>query len=72
MADILSNEDKTAIANSHKRNLESDKYNLELSLIEENAVSSPNAGIIAELQAKLNQSVAKIAAIDAEIASLTE
>lgn len=72
MADILTNEDKLAIANSHKRNAETDKYNIELSLIEENAVSSPSAQIIAELEAKLTQSSAKLAALDAEIASLTE
>jgi hypothetical protein len=72
MADILTNEDKMAIANSHKRSLESDKYNLELSILEENAVSNPSAQIVAELQSKLNQSAAKIAALDAEIASLTE
>jgi hypothetical protein len=72
MAEVLTPSDKAAIATSRKRSLEIDKYNVDLALIEENAVSSPNADIIADLQAKLNESVAKIAAIDAEIASLTE
>ena len=72
MAEVLTTSDKAAIATGRKRSLEIDKYNIDLALIEENAVSSPNADIIADLQAKLNESVAKIAAIDAEIASLTE
>ena len=72
MAEVLTSSDKAAIATSRKRSLEIDKYNVDLALIEENAVSSPDADIIADLQAKLDQSVAKIAAIDAEIASLTE
>lgn len=72
MADILTNEDKLAIANSHKRNIETDKYNLELSLIEENAVSSPSAQIVLELESKITQASARLMALDAEIASLTE
>jgi len=72
MAEVLTSEDKLAIASGRKRSLEIDKYNIDLALLEENAVSSPSAEIIADLQSKLNQSVAKIAAIDAEINSLTE
>jgi len=72
MAEVLTSEDKLAIASGRKRSLEIDKYNIDLALLEENAVSSPSAEIIADLQSKLNQSVAKIAAIDVEIDSLTE
>lgn len=72
MTEILTPSEKSAIATSRKRSLEIDKYNVDLALIEENALSSPNAEIIADLQVKLNQSIAKITAIDAEIESLTE
>ena len=69
---ILSNEEKLAIAQQHKRNLEYNKYNLDLTLIEENAVSSPKADVIASLTTEINELTNKITAIDAEISSLTE
>lgn len=69
---ILSNDEKLAIAQQHKRNLEYNKYNLDLTLIEENAVSSPKADVIASLTTEINELTNKITAIDAEISSLTE
>ena len=72
MADILSNQDKVEIANAHKRQIEMNKWNLELSLVEENAISTPNTEVIANLNAQLADTTARLAAINEEIASLTE
>lgn len=66
----LSNEDKTSIINQHKRNVENSKYNLELSILEENAVSSPTQSTIDDLNAKIADLDAKLAVLDAELNSL--
>ena len=69
---LLTNEEKLSIANQHKKSLEYAKYNVEISLIEENAVTSPSEEITAALNGQLAELNKKIAAIDAEIASITE
>ena len=68
---ILSNEDKIAIINQHKRSVEYSKYGVELSIIEENAVASPNSQNISSLNNELTDLNNKLAALDAEIASLS-
>lgn len=68
---ILSNEDKIAIINQHKRSVEYSKYGVELSIIEENAVVSPNSQNISSLNNELTDLNNKLAALDAEIASLS-
>jgi len=67
---ILTTEEKTAVINQHKKNIEHSKYNLELSIIEENAVSSPSQSNIDDLNAKIADLDAKLDALDAELASL--
>jgi type I restriction-modification system DNA methylase subunit len=67
----LSNEDKIAIVNQHKRNIEYSKYNLQVSLIEENAISNPDQTAIADLNSKIAELDNKLDALDAEIASLS-
>jgi len=71
MADILTNEDKMAIANSHKRSLESDKYNLELS-IHANAESPVNAESVSAINARLTGLNAKRTVLAAEAAQFSE
>ena len=66
----LSNEDKIAIINQHKRSVEYSKYGVELSILEENAITSPNAQTITSLNNELSDLNSKIAALDAEIAAL--
>lgn len=67
----LSNEEKVGIAQQHLRNLQINRYNIELSLKEEQAVSKPSDKVIQDLT---DQSVTfdlRIAAINAEISSLS-
>jgi hypothetical protein len=68
---MLTNEDKISIINQHKRNIEYSKYNLQVSLIEENAVTSPDQDAIDSLNDKIVEVNKKITALDAEIASLS-
>lgn len=67
----LSNEDKVSLINQHKRNVEFAKYNIELSIIEENAVSEPNAETLAGLNEQIADFNSKISALDAELADLS-
>lgn len=67
----LSNEDKIAIINQHKRNIEYSKYGYEVSLIAENAVSSPDQSAIDSINDQISDLNSKLAALDAEIASLS-
>jgi hypothetical protein len=67
----LSNEDKISIINQHKRNVEYSKYNLTVSLIEENAVLSPDQDAITSLNDKIADHDKKLSALNAEISSLS-
>lgn len=67
---MLSNEDKLAIINSHKKNIEFNKYNIQISIIEENAIDNPSQETIASLNSQIEDYNDKLAALDAEIASL--
>ena len=60
---MLTNEDKLGIAQQHMRNLMYNKYNLELSLIEESAVTRPNEEAINTVNGDLSAINLKIAAI---------
>lgn len=66
----LTNEEKTGLIQQHKRNIEYSAYNLELTLIEENAVGTPNAETVARLTAEIAELKTKLEALNAELASL--
>ena len=66
----LTNEDKVAIINSHKRSVEYSKYNLELLILEENAITSPDQTSLDSYNAQIIELENKLAVLDAEIASL--
>jgi len=68
----LTNEEKSTIVNQHIRNLEHGIYNLEVSLIEENAVSTPDASRISSLNSQIAESNSKKTALLAELDELTE
>lgn len=70
MTHILSKEERTQIVNSHKKNLAMNKYNLELSIIEENAKASPEAATLTALTAQSTGIDDQLAALDAELASI--
>jgi hypothetical protein len=67
----LSNEDKISVVNQHKRAIEYSKYNLTVSLIEENAVLNKDQDTIDSLTAKIADHDGKLSALDAEIDSLS-
>jgi len=67
----LNNEEKSTIINQHLKNLESNIFNLEISLIEENAVSTPNDTSVSSLNAQLTEANAKKTALLAELSELT-
>jgi 16S rRNA G1207 methylase RsmC len=67
----LSNEDKISVVNQHKRAVEYSKYNLTISLIEENAVLSKDQEAIQSLTAKIADHNSKLSALDAELDSLS-
>ena len=69
---MLTNEEKAGIINQHKRNIEMSKYNLELSLIEENALTVKNTETIASLNAQIADLTSKVAALDTELDSLNQ
>jgi hypothetical protein len=66
----LTNEEKTAIVNQHLRSLEYNKYNVEVSLKEENAVADKNVELIASLNSQVSVITDKIDALLEELASL--
>jgi hypothetical protein len=68
----LTNEDKISVINQHKRNIEYSKYNLQVSLIEENAVSVPNTEAISSLNEQIADLDSKLSALDAEINSISQ
>lgn len=67
----LTNEEKAVIVNQRLKNVESNIFNLELSLIEENAVVAPNATNVSSLNAQLTEANAKKTALLAELSEVT-
>ena len=65
----LTNEEKADIVNQHIKNLEYSKFNLELSLVEENAVASSDSIVslesqLAELNLKKTALLEELAKVD--------
>jgi len=71
MSAILTNEEKAAIVTQHMKNIEYSIYNLEVSVIEEEAVQSPDSEKISALNSDITELSAKKAALTTELASLT-
>jgi hypothetical protein len=72
MTNILSKEERTQVVNSHKRNLAMNQYNVEISLIEENAKSVKDTASIQNLTDASSAIDLQIAALDAELASIAK
>lgn len=62
----LSKDDQLGIVASHQRNLDFNSYNLEVSLIEENAKTTPNSVAIDSLTTQTNEIAAQIASLEIE------
>jgi len=63
MTSELTNEEKIGIVNQHIKTLNYNKYNLNLTILELNAVSSPN-------QATINEMILQISDLDDKISVL--
>ena len=64
MADYdLTAEDKIAVINSHIKNINYNKFNAELVIVEENASASPSASRIAEANATITQAEEQVTAL---------
>jgi hypothetical protein len=70
MTITLSKEERTQIASSHIKNLLTNKYNLKLSLIEENAKAIPDQNAVSNYTEQSSNVDKQITALNAEIASI--
>ena len=72
MADYdLTAEEKISVINTHIKNINYNKFNAELVIIEENASSSPDATKISDANASITEAQAQIAALEAQIEALS-
>jgi hypothetical protein len=72
MADYdLTAADKIAVIHSHIKNINYNKFNAELVIIEENASSSPDAAKISDASASITEAEAQITALEAQIEALS-
>ena len=70
MSTVLSNEEKAGIINQHLKNLHYNKFNIEISIIEENAKTTPETAALANLNTQLTDFNSRITALDAELDKL--
>lgn len=70
MSTLLSNEEKTGIINQHLKNLHYNKFNLEISVIEENAKATPETEALANYNAQITDIGSRITALEAELDKL--
>jgi hypothetical protein len=68
----LTNDEKRNIVNQHLRNLEYSKFNVEISLVEENADPSPNQENLDSLAGQLATINGKMEALTAELAAIVD
>lgn len=70
MTITLSKDERTQLVNSHIKNLLTNKYNLELSLIEENAKTVSDQNAISNYNEQGSNIDKQINALNAELASI--
>jgi hypothetical protein len=71
MVYTLTNEEKISIIEQHLKNLEYNRYNLEISMIEITSATSPKEESVENLQAEIDSIASQQAALAAELASLS-
>jgi hypothetical protein len=71
MSITLTNEEKIAIVSQHLKNVEYSLYNLALSLIEENSVSSTDADKISSLNSQIADLNLQKTALTTELSTLS-
>jgi CII-binding regulator of phage lambda lysogenization HflD len=67
----LDPQDQLTILNSHLKNLNFNAYNLQISLLEENAKTTPDANAIASINAQLADIAKQVAAIEEQVTTVT-
>jgi hypothetical protein len=68
----LTNAEKISIIDQHLKNLEYNRYNLEISVLELTSGTNPKQESITDIQAQIDSIIAQQTALNAEVASLTE
>ena len=72
MADYdLTAADKIAVIHSHIKNINYNKFNAELVIVEENATASPDATKISDANAQIAEANVQIEALEAQITALS-
>jgi len=72
MADYdLTADEKIAVINSHIKNINYNKFNAELVIVEENATASPDATKISDANAQIAEANVQIEALEAQITALS-
>jgi hypothetical protein len=66
----LTTEEKIAVIESHMKNVQYNKFNAQITIVEEQALASPNASNISAANEKIAQADLQIAALQAEIDAL--
>ena len=66
----LTKDEKIQIINNHIKNLKTNKYNLEVSLIEENALELVSDVTVSSLTTEISNTISRIQALEAEIIKL--
>jgi hypothetical protein len=72
MTSELTNEEKIGIVNQHIKTLNYNKYNLNLTILELNAVSSPNQATINEMILQISDLDDKISVLETEKTTLEQ
>ena len=67
---MLTDNEKAAIIKAHIKNIASNKYNAELSLIEENLLQEPNQDVLSSSQNRISIYDAQINALESELSKL--
>jgi len=67
----LTNAEKISIIDQHLKNLEYNRYNLEISVLELTSGTNPKQESITDIQAQIDSIIAQQTALNAEVVSLT-
>ena len=67
----LTNAEKISIIDQHLKNLEYNRYNLQVSILELTSATNPKQESIDDIQAQIDSIVAQQNALNAEVTSLT-
>ena len=67
---MLTDNEKAAIIKAHLRNIEANKYNVELSIKEENVLEDPNNDVLTSLNQRMSSFQAQVDSLEEELSKL--